>query len=892
MDRLTASIVKIVLVSSIVSILPVSAQDFTDVPSGNAYSEAIASLREQGVVKGYDDGSFRPNATINRAEFLKIILEARMRQQILAEGSATEVAHYPGADCFSDVKRDWFAGYVCQAKDEGIVNGYPDGSFKPAQNINFVEAAKILSLAYKQPIENFSPDWYEPYARALESAEAIPTSIPSLEHALTRGEMAEMMWRLSNNVTTKESKAYLNVKYPEVKMDMATTAPVKPESCADLAAVTQEASRSSNVYYLRGAIDDVAGAPMANEAKSGNAESALPTTGGGGDYSQTNVQVAGVDEGDTVKNDGNLIVALRGNILRIVDATPASNLQELAAISFEQEQFSAQSLYLDGTTLAVVGSAWNGGGYGIMEKRMATSIWPGPWYNRPQAMVKMYDLSNPAKPVLTRTVKLEGSVSSSRRIDDSLYLVVNSSPRWYGQPIPLTKATDADVMPLIEDSAVGTDQKPVTGCANVTVLPRIPNPEYLVVATIPLDDADGTIHSSVILGRSDQLYVSLQNLYAAATEWNYDWSGTNNQSYQATNFYRFALTEEGTEFASQGKVPGRLLNQFSMDEKGDTFRVATTKDESWISENNTIKSSNQLYVLNKDLAVVGSVEGIAPGEQIYSVRFLGDRAYIVTFKKTDPLFVIDLNDARKPTILGQLKIPGYSDYLHPFADGYLLGFGKEATEDAKGGDFAWYQGMKVALFDVRDPANPKELWTQEFGDRGTQSPLLYDHHALLFDASRNLLAFPISIAKLSDEQKKSTDQWQWGQTLFQGAELCSVSKSGLGPCTQETHYTADDLAKAGNGLWGKDVDRIVRIGDVLYTLSDVGVHAVSGSNWKTLEDTLTFGKSTVSGDSCPVEGDGTRYVSKDPDTCATIRFTCDEGQEAFSGTCGCGCVAR
>ena len=173
-----------------------------------------------------------------------------------------------------------------------------------------------------------------------------------------------------------------------------------------------------------------------------------------------------------------------------------------------------------------------------------------------------------------------------------------------------------------------------------------------------------------------------------------------------------------------------------MDEYEQHFRIATTTRQVWDSDK---MSSNNVYILDDELDVVGELEDLAPGEKIYSVRFMGKKGYIVTFKKIDPLFVIDLSDHSNPLVLGKLKIPGYSDYLHPYDENHLIGIGKDTVEaadeltESRGLDFGWYQGVKMAIFDVTDVENPIELHKVVIGDRGTDSPVLYDHKAFLFD---------------------------------------------------------------------------------------------------------------------------------------------------------------
>jgi len=853
---------------------------FNDVGSSTPYQKAINALQEKGVVEGYEDGTFKASSTMNRAEFLKIVLESRGG----IDGEANS--------CFPDVQKEWFAQYVCTAKAEGIVDGYPDGTFLPGQEISFVEATKILSLAYGQPIEQYSPDWYEPYARALESSAAIPPSINALTQKITRGEMAEMMWRLSENETDEPAKSYINVKYPEVKVNLASNKPERATSCGDLRAFTEEAMRTNAYPMMMKAMGTMEGAMPAN-ARTESAVSA--------DYSQTNVQVAGVDEGDIVKTDGRYLYLIRSqNEVRIVDAGNPTRLNNAASITFAEKSFIPSDLYVEGNRLIVIGSSWEneGGLINIMEResdaKMAPSLWPGPWMQRSFTVVKIYSISDPTEPSLLRTVSFEGNQVSTRRIGNRLYVITNKSPMYYGGPIPLKEGiAETDILPIVKDSARGDREEPAVPCADVVILPHIPSPSYLVIGVVPLNDADAAIERTAVLGNGEHVYASLENLYIAATDWQYAWNmRAAVESEQQTRLYRFAFTEDGVSFQAQGRVAGRILNQFSMDEYENHFRIATTIDGVWSRESNEPSpSKNSLSVLNRDMETAGSITDIAPGERIYATRFLGDRTYMVTFRTIDPLFVIDTSDPRDPKILGQLKIPGYSDYLHPYDQNHILGFGKEAVV-SKDGTMAWQQGMKVALFDVSDVKNPKELHTLTIGERGTESPLLSNHKALLFEKNRSLLAFPVRIHKiLHPEQYYGDPASAYGDPVFQGAQVYTVDlKNGFTMRGSVTHYNSDDWLKAGGYVYGKDIERIVRIDDSLYTISAWGVQSADET---TVEEqgSLSFVSPDPVTGACPDESKaGVKYVSKDPAQCALVRFACAEGTEAFSNTCGCGCT--
>ncbi|MBS3150107.1 beta-propeller domain-containing protein, partial [Candidatus Woesearchaeota archaeon] len=221
------------------------------------------------------------------------------------------------------------------------------------------------------------------------------------------------------------------------------------------------------------------------------------------------------------------------------------------------------------------------------------------------------------------------------------------------------------------------------------------------------------------------------------------------ENIERTIIHKFNLDDGNIKYLGKMNAPGTVLNQFSMDEFDGNFRIATTINK-WDNFGKN-KSKNNIYIFNEDLKLIGSLEDLAPGETIYSARFMGKRGYLVTFKKVDPFFVIDL---------GKLKIPGFSDYLHPYDENHIIGIGKEAVE-AKQGDFAWYQGMKLAIFDVSDVNNPVELHKITIGDRGTDSEALHEHKAFLFDREKQLLVIPITLAEI--KEKKDNEQkpvWQ------------------------------------------------------------------------------------------------------------------------------------
>ncbi len=790
---------------------------FSDVSASTKYSVAIKALEAKGVIKGYEDGTFKPGNRINRAEFLKIVIHAAYDQATI-----DELLSRVKIKGFTDVMGDeWFAQDVYFATAKGIIGGYPDGSFRPNQDITFVEAAKIITLAYGQQAQGYG-EWYEPFARALESAKAIPPTVAALDRPITRGEMAEMIWRLSENRTDQPTKGFLNVKHPELSVNMASDDVQNAKSCVDLRAFATEAAAANTggeMYYDKAQMG--APAPTANRAED---SAATLQTGGGGDYSETNVQVAGVDEADIVKTDGTYLYIVRNDtksLISIVKANPASALKEEGRIDLTNDGISAREMYVENGRLVVIGPEY--GSPVIYDKRAASDMMIRPGYypmQQQRTVVRIYDVRDAANPKMLRSVAFQGDEVSSRKIGNKTYLVLRQQPAWWGGPIPLA---DDKLVPLMEDSKIGRET-PVARCADVAILPYVPSPQYMTVAVIRTDDANADVQTEVVLGSAENVYASAKNLYVATTDWQYNWDAKNPTSSERTRLYRFSLADNGVSFADKGSVPGRILNQFSMDENGSTFRIATTEGQSW---DETHRSTNSLYTLNLALEPVGKVTDIAPGETIYSVRFMGNRAYMVTFKTVDPFFVIDLTDARNPKILGQLKIPGFSNYLHPYDDNHVIGFGKEVDEsidkDKVHTDDAIYytaiQGMKISMFDVSDVSNPTEKWKTVIGDRGTESPLLNDHKALLFEKDKGLLSFPVLVTKTPAGQPKSAD----GQPVFQGAYVYDVSLTkGFTLKGTVTHYDDDSVfLKSGSYWYGgeKDVQRVVRIGESLYTIS-------------------------------------------------------------------------
>ncbi|MFA6305160.1 MAG: beta-propeller domain-containing protein [Candidatus Gracilibacteria bacterium] len=836
---------------------------FSDMREDDMSYKAVYFLANEGVVKGYSDGTFGLDKEINRAEFLKIVMEAKdkiVKEEVSGDGakvSDSDVTAWEGSNCYKDVKNEWFAPYICSATLAGWVSGYSDGTFRPADTINFAEASKIISNILELSVSTgSSKNWYEGYVKALSVKEAIPSTVVSFDYKLKRGDMAEIIWRVSDDVTYKVSNTYAALASGDLVSE-STAGLQKFADCSEMRKYMEDNSYNygPDYLYMDNMTRDIAPSLSEESVSDSAAPEAAPqaaTVNGGAEmgsakgteHSETNVQVEGVDEADIVKNDGRYVYTLKGNTVRIVDAYPPAGLKELAKVSVADESFYPSEMYVDDTRLVVVGNSYNGNVF-LEGKSGGTFMSDTITLSGNLTKIYVFDISDKTKVKQLRELAFEGNYNSSRKIGNNVYLVSNQYMYYLPWGYDENEKNNG-VVPYYADSKDGKI-KAVAGCGDVYFVPGRTSMNYAIVAGIPVDDATKSISKQVIMGSSSNIYASTENLYLAEPRYsNYGW-WLDSVSDEQTYIYKFSLNGAVVKYQGSGAVPGTILNQFSMDENGDYFRIATTKGDMW-SENN--KSQNNVYVLDSAMNVVGALTGLAKGERIYSTRFVGNRLYMVTFKNTDPLYVIGLEDPKSPKILGKLEIPGYSDYLHPYDENHLIGFGKEAVDaesgEGWGGDnFAWYQGMKVAMFDVSDVENPKELFKTTIGDRGTSSPLLYDHKALLFDKDKGILAFPVSLYEIPESVKNDpkTEASTYGDETYQGVYVYNISLNGIELKGRISHYTdeeyknktfmcgydwmgAEDMLMGGTYWCGeKDIDRAMYIGDYYYTVSPEFVQA-------------------------------------------------------------------
>jgi uncharacterized secreted protein with C-terminal beta-propeller domain len=556
----------------------------------------------------------------------------------------------------------------------------------------------------------------------------------------------------------------------------------------------------------------------------------------GPSYSSTNNQVAGVDEADIVKTDGKYIYAFYKNNIKIIKAYPAENAEVVTTIPLGDVY--PQDMFINGDQLIVFGTqSQYGGNYPSPYTKMSAGMYY-PYYGYSLSVVRVYDLSSIETPDLVKEYSFHGSNVSSRMVEDTVYFVLTTYPE-YRILSGEEGSQDASIIPPYYEDG---EKRVLAIPTDIGYIPPVYAQNFITVASIDLDSL--SLEKETMVGSAETVYASENNLYVAHTQYYdpADWPQILEKSTTSiaplpyiqpqvkTVITKFALNEGKVSFSGQGKVMGRLLNQFSMDEWDNHFRVATTTDQVWSNEWNPTGSnkpiqeqSNHVYVLDEEMDVVGALEDLAPGEQIYSARFMGERAYLVTFKQVDPLFVLDLSNHEDPQVLGKLKIPGYSNYLHPLDETHILGIGKDA--EVSKNDTAYYLGMKLAIFDVSDVENPKQIHSLVVGDRGTDSFALQDHKAFLYDAEKELLVLPIYLYEV-DESQTTQPEWEtwpaYGTPTFQGAFAWHVTlENGFEEIGKVTHIDEEIDLKSGYYYdYSYQVKRSLLIGDVLYTLSD------------------------------------------------------------------------
>lgn len=497
----------------------------------------------------------------------------------------------------------------------------------------------------------------------------------------------------------------------------------------------------------------------------------LTADASGRSYTGTNIQVEGVDEADIVKTDGTWIYTLNqaNNKVYILSAegkeTAVVGTIKLKTASEKDTYwcyYSEMMLYGDRLYILGTRSDWS--------DKISDE-------DRTYTFAEVYDLSDRTAPKHLTSHKQQGEYRAARLCGD-LLVIVSDYRIWSWRPLD-----DGPIMYC--PKVVTNDSTSVLEPKEIYVNPNSEENGFTVVTT--MNAADGTAFDShkAVLGGCSTVYCNGADLLVASEEWTSDQSEEQTDangkhfvkivSGSNTNLFRFTIENGEIEAAASAKLPGSLLNQFSMDAYNGYYRLVVTRSDSeetiWTDGIDTYEWNNSsnctLYVLDGDLNPVGQIDDLAKDERVQSVRFMGDVAYFVTFRQVDPLFSADLSDPENPKILSTLKIPGFSAYLHPFGEGKLLGIGFDADEE-----HGWTENVKLSMYDVSDPANVTEAFKLSLKDVNYTS-VQYNHKILFVDVDTQTIAFPADDAyyvfRVENGAFKQIGKIETGEYWYDGA---------------------------------------------------------------------------------------------------------------------------
>lgn len=478
----------------------------------------------------------------------------------------------------------------------------------------------------------------------------------------------------------------------------------------------------------------------------GDASDVSTSTSTKKEHSTTNIQVENVDEADITKTDGDYIYSLSGSDVVITNVQDPSNIKIDSKIQSE-EDYNPEDLILYNDKLVVISTKYIK-------------------YSKSNTLVSVYDVTKKDEPKLVKSCMLPEKYYTSRSIDGKLLVIASGKLR----------EEDNKVVTYYEED----NSKKEIGLENIKRLKKLISNDQTLIATINLQSTDNVKVNSYLFN-VENAYISEKNMYLLNELYSNENSGFEkrvknlfgikgvigffnymiNEDYydyaeydDYTNIYKFSIQEDGSiEYLAKNKVRGTTINQFSLDEYNENLRVGLETSD-----------GSKVVVLDNKLNKIGETECLSKGEKMYSTRFSGEKAYMVTYKNTDPLYVIDLSNPKEPTVLGKLKIPGYSTYLHPYDENHLIGIGMQTKEtvyrDSQGrvtSTSARITGMKMALFDVSDVNNPKQISQTIIGDSRTTSAILTNHKALLFSKEKGILAIPVNSYPSDFEVESSSD---------------------------------------------------------------------------------------------------------------------------------------
>lgn len=627
-----------------------------------------------------------------------------------------------------------------------------------------------------------------------------------------------------------------------------------------------------NGWWGRGGLGgDFAAAPQA--AGTNEAAKAAPT-----DYTTTNTQVAGVDEADFVKNDGTRIFALSGNKLYASKSWPAADLSIQSKLEIEGWP---REMFLDEKNHVVVFSTvWRQ--YPLDAQAIDCSVhYCGYWYSN-TAKITVVDYSDITAPKVTHEYTMPGAYENSRRVGSSIRMVLsshfqmppgvqywpdyNANPNWWNdkaQRVTLFNDMIAKNEKIIRDQVLN-DWLPaskVTINGQTSALPfdcqsfsRVNAATHLGtvgIVTLNLDNPS-KVSQSVVMAEPGEIYASASNLYVANRHW---WWWPAPGQKDTTYLHKFDISHpDQAVYVASGTVEGHIVDQFSMDEneKG-YFRIVTTINERVVDTQNPlntwgrVETYSRLSVMAENhgaLEVVGASGNLASGERVMSSRLIGDKGYVVTYRQVDPLFTFDLSDPTNPKKMGELKVPGFSTYMHPIDENHLLTIGTYIPEPVAGQAQDWrLRALQLAIFDVSDLSNPKQTHVQLVGTAYGWSEAQYEHKAFNYFAAKKLLAIPFSDW---DSTRTGDDYWSYFRS-----ELKVYSVDALTGFTPKGVLSLSDMYQSYTYSWGSStwtyywqphVRRSIMADDFVYAISDAGIRSANLGNMAASLATIQFDK--------------------------------------------------
>jgi len=538
-------------------------------------------------------------------------------------------------------------------------------------------------------------------------------------------------------------------------------------------------------FFAHGSINRISQGDVSTGDFSPAPEPSAAADSAGSSVSQTNIQEIGVDEADRIKTDGEQLYTLENCnadqnkqclTAYTIQDNPANNT-ELSQLDIETDAYQSISLYLSSIKDKKHIIVLNGG-----SNYNAFGMWYSPyqWQNN-KIDIKLVDISQPENMQAKLHISMDTRLISSRLVDGVLYLVTRKNPYFELPQLELTDSTQPspDFSPTVPENQDINNLLPVISFDDKEAEPVIRATDCLIprqnsfknvdntvitVTAIPLDNPEQH-YSTCVAGNIDTFYMSTQSIYLTSSRYPISISGTSilydpGNDEMETEIHKFTLGKGKLDYRGSGTVEGHLgwdfdKQPFRMGEHDNVLKVATSKGNTWDATSTSSVSVLREAENSQSLETISTLDNLGkPGEKIYAARFIGARGYLVTFQKVDPLYVLDFTLPEQPKVLGELEINGFSDYLHPIGENYLLGIGKDAIPEV-GEDFSWYQGVKLSLFDVSDGDNLREVNSLVLGKRGTHSTVLNDHHALAWLASGDsaTLAIPVQL----NEQKPNDD---------------------------------------------------------------------------------------------------------------------------------------